>query len=155
MRRSILLLTALAGLSMATVSWADEENPEDFMQLYKIEIAFHEAGSTKNLDLMMSLFTDNAVLTAKDKTYTGKEKIKGYWQAHPAFQPKNQWVGYTPAFRIHYSIQGDNAHLYFECLWVDAIENKIAAHTNSDDKLVRVRGNWLIKEMKATVVPGL
>jgi hypothetical protein len=76
-------------------------------------------------------------------------------QAHPAFQPQAQWVGYTPAFRIRYDVHGDRAHLYFECLWVDKAAGKIAAHTNSDDTLARINGRWLIKEMKAAAVDGL
>ena len=155
-RGVLFALATVAALSMPVASYAgDEDNADDFMQLHKIEIAFHEAGSTKNLDLMLSLFADDAVLTAKDHTYIGKEQIKEYWQAHPAFQKDNQWVGYTPAFRIRYSVQGETAHLYFECLWVDALANKIATHTNSDGNLVRVNGRWLIKEMKAAAVPGV
>jgi hypothetical protein len=63
--------------------------------------------------------------------------------------------GYTPAFPTRYTVEGDRAHLYFECLWVDKTANKIAAHTNSDDTLVRLNGAWLIKKMKAAVVPEL
>jgi hypothetical protein len=61
----------------------------------------------------------------------------------------------TPAFRIKYAVEGDRAHLYFECLYVDKAKNNIAAHTNSDDVLVRVNGKWLIKDMKASSVPEL
>jgi len=85
----------------------------------------------------------------------GKIKIKSFWQAAGTFQPQNQWVAYTPAFRIRYDVEGDRAHLYFGCLYVDKAANKIAAHTNSDDTLVRVSGRWLIKEMKAASVPEL
>jgi hypothetical protein len=45
--------------------------------------------------------------------------------------------------------------LYFECLYVDKAANKIVVHTNSDDTLVRIKGKWLIKNMKAAVVPEL
>lgn len=156
MRALSFALAVVAGLSLSLLAYAgEEENAEDFMQLHNIEIAFHKAGSTKDLGLMLSLFADDAVLAAKGKTYTGKDQIKRYWQAHPAFQPQTQWVGYTPAFRIRYEVQGDRAHLYFECLWVDKAAGKIAAHTNSDDQLVRVNGRWLIKEMKAAAVEGL
>ena len=62
---------------------------------------------------------------------------------------------YTPAFRIKYSVEADNAHLYCECLYVDKAKNNIAAHTNSEDVLIRVKGKWLIKEMKANSVPEL
>ena len=156
MRRSLVALAAAAGLSIGLAAGAGtEENAEDFMALHKVEIAFHEAGTTKNLDQMLSLFADDAVLIAGGKTYTGKDLIKGFWQTAGTFQPQNQWVAYTPAFRIRYDVAGDRAHLYFECLYVDKAANKIAAHTNSDDTLVRVNGRWLIKEMKAAPVPEL
>jgi len=156
MRSLSLTLAAVAALSIAVISRAGtEENADEFMQLHKMEIAFHEAGSSKNLDLMLSLFADDAVISAGGKTYTGREQVKSYWQAAGPFQPQNQWVGYTPAFRIRYDVQGHRAHLYFECLWVDRTAGKIAAHTNSDDTLVRANGRWLIKEMKAASVPEL
>jgi len=146
-----ILVTCLAGGAIA----GTEENAQEFMDLHQVEIAFHEAGSTKNLDLMLSLFTDDAVIMSGGKTYSGRDQLKTFWQAAGPFQPQNQWVGYTPAFRIRYNVQGDRAHLYFECLWIDKTANKIAAHTNSDDALVRINGKWLIKEMKAAVVPEL
>lgn len=131
------------------------QDARDFRDFHNIEIAFHQAGSTKDLALMLSLFADDATLTSSGKTYAGKDQVKKYWQAAGPFQPQNQWVGYTPAFRIKYSVKGDTAHLYFECLWVDKLAGKIAAHTNSDDDLVRVRGRWLIRSMKAGAVPDL
>ena len=146
-----ILVTCLAGGAIA----GTEENAQEFMDFHQVEIAFHQDGSTKNLDLMLSLFTDDAVIMSGGKTYSGKDQIKAFWQAAGPFQPQNQWVGYTPAFRIRYNVEGEQAHLYFECLWIDKIANKIAAHTNSDDKLVRINGKWLIKEMKAAVVPEL
>jgi hypothetical protein len=30
-------------------------------------------------------------------------------QAAGPFEPQNQWVAYTPAFRIKYDVQGDRA----------------------------------------------
>jgi hypothetical protein len=146
-----ILVTCLAGGAIA----GTEENAQEFMDFHQVEIAFHQAGSTKNLDLMLSLFTDDAVIMSGGKTYSGKDQIKAFWQAASPFQPQNQWVGYTPAFRIRYNVEGEQAHLYFECLWIDKTANKIAAHTNSDDELVRINGKWLIKEMKAAVVPEL
>ena len=157
MFRSLIAVIATAFLIGSPVAQAaTEENAEDFMQLHQVEIAFHEAGSTKNLDLMLSLFTDDATLIAADgKSYVGKSQVRSYWQHSPQFQAENQWIGYTPAFRIRYDVKGDNAHLFFECLWVDKKAGKIAAHTNADDMLVRVNGKWLIKEMKAGKVEEL
>ena len=132
-----------------------EENPEDFMQIHNIEITFHKAASMKDLDLMMSLFATDAVLSAGGKTYTGTAEIRDFWKSAGTFQPQNQWVAYTPAFRIRYNVEGDRALLYFECLYVDKAANKITAHTNSFDTLVKVHGHWLINEMKAAAVPQL
>jgi ketosteroid isomerase-like protein len=155
MKRALIISAMLAFCLSGGAMAATEENADDFMQIHQIEILFHQAGTTKNLDLMLSLFTDDATLTAGGKTYTGKEQIRSYWQAAGTFQPQNQWVAYTPAFRIKYTVQGDSAHLYFECLYVDKAANKIAAHTNSDDALIRVNGRWLIKDMKAAIVREL
>ncbi len=154
MKRALTISAMLAFCATGAMAGADED-ADNFMQIHKIEIAFHEAGSTKNLDLMMSLFTDDATITAGGKTYAGTEQIRGFWQGAGTFQPQNQWVAYTPAFRIKYDVQGNHAHFYFECLYVDKAANKIAAHTNSDDLLVRVNGRWLIKDMKAAAVPEL
>jgi hypothetical protein len=148
---STMLAFCLTGMAIA----GTEEDADDFMQIHNIEIVFHQAGTTKNLDLMMSLFADDATITSGGKTYRGKDQIKAFWQAAGTFQPQNQWVAYTPAFRIKYSVEGNSAHLYFECLYVDKTANKIAAHTNSDDTLIRLNGKWLIKDMKAATVPEL
>ena len=151
-----LIISAILALCLPGVAIAGtEEDADDFMQIHNIEIVFHQAGTTKNLDLMMSLFADDATITSGGKTYRGKDQIKAFWQAAGTFQPQNQWVAYTPAFRIKYSVEGDSAHLYFECLYVDKAANKIAVHTNSDDILTRVNGKWLIKDMKAAIVPEL
>jgi hypothetical protein len=50
--------------SQAVAGTATRENADDFMQIHKIEMIFHEAGTTKNLDLMLSLFADDATLTS-------------------------------------------------------------------------------------------
>jgi hypothetical protein len=47
------------------------------MGIHKIEIILHEAGTTKNLDLMLSLFADDATLTSGGKAYKGKDEIRG------------------------------------------------------------------------------
>jgi hypothetical protein len=133
-----------------------EENPLDFMGLHRVEIIFHTAASTKNIDLMMSLFADDATLVVGGKSYAGKDHVRGYFAAVAgSFQPQNEWVAYTPAQRFRFEAQGDNAHLYFECLYVDARAKEIKVHSFSDDNLVRVEGKWLIKEMKAGLVPDL
>ena len=156
MKRYVSALGVVALFTSLASAGSEETHPVDFMELHQVEIIFHTAASTKNLDMMMSLFADDASLTAGGKTYAGKEQVRGYFATVAgSFQPQNQWVAYTPAQRICFEVNGDRAHLYFECLYVDAKAKEIKVHTFSDDNLVRSGGKWLIKEMKAGTVPEL
>ena len=158
MKRWLNAVGALAVMVLCTdfAMAASEESPVDFMDLHQVEIVFHTAASTKNLELMMSLFADDASLSVGGKTYAGKDQVRGYFATVAgSFQPQNQWVAYTPPHRIRFEVNGDRAHLYFECLYVDAKAKEIKAHTFSDDNLIRVGGKWQIKEMKAGTVPEL
>jgi ketosteroid isomerase-like protein len=156
MKRYVSALGAVALFTSLANAGSEQSNPVDFMELHQVEIVFHTAASTKNLDMMMSLFADDASLMAGGKTYAGKEQVRSYFATVAgSFQSQNQWVAYTPAQRIHFEVNGDRAHLYFECLYVDAKAKEIKAHTFSDDNLVRSGGKWLITEMKASAVPEL
>jgi hypothetical protein len=155
-RYSALAAIAALCVTSAATAASNEENPADLFALHNVEIVFHQAASTKDLGLMMSLFADDATLTVGGKTYSGKDQVRNYFATVAgSFQPQNNWVAYTPAQRIRIDIDGNKAHLYFECLYVDVAGKKIAAHTFSDDNMVRSGDKWLIREMKAGSVPEL
>lgn len=156
MKQYVSALGAVALCTSLAMAASEESNPVDFMELHQVEIIFHTAASAKDLDMMMSLFADDASLAVGGKTYAGKDQVRGYFATVAgSFQPQNQWVAYTPAQRIRFDVNGESAHLYFECLYVDAKAKEIKVHTFSDDNLVRAGGKWLIKEMKAGTVPEL
>jgi hypothetical protein len=156
MKRFAATLGAIALYSSLAMAASEESNPVEFMELHQVEIIFHTAASTKNLDMMMSLFAEDASLQAGGKTWSGKDQVRNYFATVAgSFQPQNQWVAYTPAHRIRFSVDGNRANLYFECLYVDAKAREIKAHTFSDDSLIRAGDKWLIKEMKAGAVPQL
>jgi hypothetical protein len=157
-------LSSLCGsASLATpYDGADVGRPADILALRNVEITFHTAGSVlpqKNLDLMMSIYTPNAVLidTAHgNKVYSGKDQVRAYWANVGApFQPDHHWIGYTPAMRIRAKVHGPTASLYFECLWMDVDKNAIGAHSFSDMELAKVRGRWLVKNIKVGKVGAL
>ena len=156
MRQYLSAIGVAALCTNLAMAASDESDPVEFKELHLVEIIFHTAASTKNLELMMSLFADDADLSVGGKNFVGKDQIRGYFATVAgSFQPQNQWVAYTPAQRIRFEVKGELAHLYFECLYVDARAKEIKAHTFSDDNLVRVGDRWLIKEMKAGTVPEL
>src|SRR5215467_3024227 len=109
MIRYLSALATLAALWISTAAAApNEENPADLFALHNVEIVFHQAASTKDLYLMMSLFADGATLIAGGKTYTGKDQVRSYFATVAgSFQPQNKWVAYTPAQRIRININGD------------------------------------------------
>jgi uncharacterized protein (TIGR02246 family) len=151
---SVMLICCCAGYGMAAGS---EENPEDLLQLHMIEANWHTAQTNKDLNLMLSLFADDATFTAGGKTYTGKAQIKQFWEANPTFKPQNQFVAYTPPARFKYDIEGSTGHVYFECIQLNKATDRIVPHTHvglSAD-VIHVDGHWLIKEAKGTPLPQL
>ena len=153
-----LALCVVAGVAAG----ADRGSPADILAVRNIEIVFHTAGSVlpdKSLDLMMSIYADDAVLTdtAHDnKTYNGKAEVRRYWgEVSGPFRPEHHWIGYTPAMRIKSQVDGNSATLYFECLWVDADSSAIGSHSFSDMTLARVNGKWLVKRIKVGKIDKL
>jgi hypothetical protein len=92
MKIRAIVVPAMLVMDLASAAWAaqPEENAQDFMQMHKTEIAFHQAATNKNLDLMLSHFTETPRSPLGGKTYRGKEQIKAFWQSATTFQPQNQ-----------------------------------------------------------------
>jgi hypothetical protein len=122
----------------------------DVVEIYQVQAAFHLAASTKNLDLMTSLFAKDAALSMGGHTYTGKTQVRTFFATVSGpFKPQNHWVSLTPAPKIRIEEQGDRARLYFECVYVDVVTKQIKAHLYADAILVRSDGRWLIQTMQA------
>jgi SnoaL-like domain len=159
-------LFTMVGLLLCAPVFAASEGdsgpPADILAIRNIEIVFHTAGSVlpaKNLDLMMSLFADDAVLTDTahgNKVYEGKEQVRTYWaDVSGPFRPEHHWIGYTPAMRIKSHATGKTGTLDFECLWMNVDDNTVGAHAFSSMNLARVNGHWLVKAIKVGKVDKL
>jgi len=162
MYRHIAPFLTLLLLAVSSLPAFAKDDAADILAIRNVEVQFHQAGSVlpqKNIDLMMALYADDAVLidTAHgNATYKGKAEVRRYWETVAApFRPENHWIGYTPAMRIRTEVNGDHATLYFECLWMDADKNAIGAHSFSDMTLVRTSGKWLVSAIKVGKVAQL
>ena len=124
--------------------------PGDIVQIYELQASFHRAASAKDLNLMMSLWAEDATFTIGGQTSRGKSQIRA-WFANVAgsFRPQNRWVSLTPSQKIRISVQGDRATLYFECHYVDAKTGEMKSQIAADTTLVRSNGKWLITDLKA------
>jgi len=140
------------------VSFTNQLNSEqpilDRYQILHIEVAFHQALATKDLDLMMSIFTDNAVMTTPTGVvYTGKAEIRTFYATKSvAMQPQNHWAALVPAYKIKVSLNGNAGQLTFECHLVDIATTQMKLEHQIDMTVVRQGSTWLVSTMKSTAI---
>ena len=115
-------------------------------EIDQVERAFHKAGSTHNVNLMMSLWAPGSTFNIGTNTYTGKAQIRRFFATkNPAFQPQNHWESDTPSYKIKVTLSGENkATLYFECHYVDVRTGIMRAVVGVDHNLQKINGKWLI-----------
>jgi SnoaL-like protein len=136
---------------------AELQAAADTFALQQIEANFHKAASTKDVDLMVSLFADNATVTiGGDQTYTDKDAIRTFFatKAGP-FKPENNWISETPAYKIRTTVNGDKGTLYFECHYVDVETRMVVSVVGADQNVARINGKWLITTLTASALPEL
>jgi ketosteroid isomerase-like protein len=119
----------------------------DTYAIEQIEVNWHKASSTKDVDLMMSLWADNATFNVGTQNYTGKDQIKAFFTNKAApFRSENRWISETPAYKIRVTVNGDTGTLYFECHYVDINTRQIRAVVSADSIVSRINGKWLITQ---------
>jgi ketosteroid isomerase-like protein len=145
---SLIACSSAAGTAAPAT---DLQHNADMYLIDQIEANWHQAASTKDVDLMMSLWADNATFTVGTKTYTGKAEIRAFITQAAPFKPENHWVSETPAYKIKTTVNGDTGTLYFECHYVDVATQKIAIVVGANQDVARIGGKWLItKSIAAT-----
>lgn len=140
----VIWLAACGGSSTSSAEEAIKRDA-DLYRIAQIERKWHQATSTHDIDLMMSLWAPNATFTVgPGKTLAGKEEIRRFWLDAPVFQPENKWVSETPAYKLRATVNGDKGTLYFECHYVDAKTRQVVSVTAADQQVARINGDWLI-----------
>ena len=155
--KKIVILAGLAGLVLAVSAFGARSSSSRpsvqklaaLYQLDAIEKTWHKAASTKNLNLMMSIWAPNATATVAGKTVTGKAAIRELLAKAGPFQAKNHWISDTPAYKIRATVNGNKGTLYFECHYIDVDTGKVAAVVGADEQVQKLRGKWLITNMAA------
>jgi hypothetical protein len=145
---ALVLMGALAGCGGDKGASASEAKEADDYQITQIAVQWHEAASTKDVELAMSLFADDAVLTAGGKTSSGKEEIRRFLSAQAApFQPQNRWTSLTHTPNIRHTLSGSRGTLFFECHYLDLNTRQIANSVSADTRVVRQGNKWVFKDM--------
>jgi SnoaL-like domain len=140
----VLSLAACSGSPASSDELANQRDA-DLHRITEIERKWHQATSSHDIDLMMSLWAEDATFTVDaGNTLTGKEAIRDFWLAAPVFQPDTNWVSETPAYKLRATVDGDKGTLYFECHYVDAATEKVVRVVGADQQVARINGEWLI-----------
>jgi hypothetical protein len=148
---AVAALAACGGSSKPSASDQVIEKDAALFQIDQVERAFHKAGSTHNVNLMMTLFAPGAVFNLGIETFSGKTQIRKFFAMHnQAFQPQNDWESDTPSYKIRETVTGDKATLYFECHYVDVKTGKVMSVIGVDHNLQRINGKWLIIDASAS-----
>jgi ketosteroid isomerase-like protein len=143
-----VVVAALVGCGGSSKSSAADQLTERDANLYQIdqiEVDWHKATSTHNLNLMMSLWAPGAVFNIDQQTLTGKAQIR-HWFAtqNAAFQPQNHWESDTPTYKIRVTLNGDKGTLYFQCHYIDPKTQKVVSYPAVDHQVQKINGRWLI-----------
>src|SRR5258708_17735396 len=140
-----MIVAACGGSSGSEKS--ELQRQADLYAIDQIEATWHKAASTHDVDLMMSLWADNATFTLGTRLLTGKDEIRAFFTTEAApFKPENHWISETPAYKIRATVNGDTGTLYFECHYVDVTTRTVKNVVGSDQKVARIGGKWLITE---------
>jgi ketosteroid isomerase-like protein len=143
-------LAACGGSDDKSDVQAAQKEQAELYAIDQIEVKWHRASSTKDVDLMMSLWADDATFTIGPEILKGKSQIRDFFE-HDAgpFQPQNTWVSDTPAYKVRATVDGDKGTLYFECHYVDVKTGKIVAVVSADQDVEKVGGQWVITNLAA------
>jgi ketosteroid isomerase-like protein len=159
MRR--LLIVVVLGVVVVSFASCGDSSPDaetdalqlkaDKYEIGRIEERFHQAQTTKDIDLMMSLWAPNATLTiGPELTAAGVDEIRQFWLEKSApFAPETTWVSDHPAYKLAVTVNGDRGTLHFECHFVDYKTDTVASITVADIDVARIAGRWLITNLVA------
>ena len=120
MSRRKLLRIGAAGAAFGAASHAlprpaYAEGPESVQvgEIYQLQADFHRAKTTQDLDLMMSLWADDAIFTnnSTGTTYVGSEELRSFWQGSGSFT--HHRFSLVPSYKTVINVHGDRAFLYF------------------------------------------
>jgi len=163
-RRKLLRMgaagTAFGAATMALPRLARADGPESVQvaEIYQLQAAFHQAKTSQDLDLMMSLWADDATFTNNSTrtSYVGFDQIKSFWQGSGSFT--HHRFSLVPSYKTKIEVHGNEAFLYFECHDIgefatgsfdDRAVKTIVNDTFLAGTLRLVAGHWLFWNMTA------
>jgi hypothetical protein len=143
----VIAASFVACSSGNSAAQADLQRQADLYAIDQIEVNWHKAASLKDVDLMMTLWADNATFTVGTRTLTGKDELRAFFTNEAApFKAENHWESDTPAYKIRTTVDGDKGTIYFECHYIDVDTREVKVVVGGDNKVERINDKWVITE---------
>jgi len=143
-----LLVVSVAACGTSHASSTAEQEAQrnaDMWEIDQLEKKFHQATTSHDLDLMLSLYAPNATIVFASNTAVGKQQMRNFWLSSKAFN--EEFVSDTPAYKVKITVSGDRGTLFFECHYLDAKTGELVAVTAADADVQRIDGRWLITSL--------
>jgi ketosteroid isomerase-like protein len=107
-------LGASAALTVPSLARAGvSHGSEQIGEIYQLQAAFHSAKSHQDIDLMVSLWTEDSSFTFNGATFTGKQGVHDFFLGSGSW--KHRRMSLVPSFKDQIEVHGNTAWLYFEC----------------------------------------
>jgi hypothetical protein len=119
----------------------------------RLQAAFHRAKTTQDIELMMSLWAEQATLTNQgdaNSPYVGSDRVRAFWLGSGSFTHRR--FSLVPSYKIQIDLRGNTGFLYFECHDVgdyDLPSRFIASDSFLAGTIRRVGGSWVFWDMTA------
>lgn len=163
--RRDLLVRALTGAAfgagalivpkLASAGGGGSEGAKD-AEIHELQANFHLAKSTQDIDLMMSLWADDAVVAFNGNTYIGTDAIRALLLTTGSFTHLR--LSLVTSFKIQIHVKGNEAYLYFECIDIgnfDQPSRFIAGALYNAGTVRKIDGDWLFWRMNFGLIPTL
>jgi uncharacterized protein (TIGR02246 family) len=149
---SMFLLGGCGGSGGGDAASQGLQRQADMNAIDQIEKTWHKAASTKDIDLMMTVWAPDATFTVGGAPYVGASQIRRFFAQAGPFQAGHHWVSDTPAYKIRITANGNKGTLYFECDYIDVATQKVVNVVAADQKVQKIHGRWLITSSAASPV---
>jgi uncharacterized protein (TIGR02246 family) len=145
------IVVALTGCGGSGMTKAEEQalrKQADILAIDQLEVKWHKAASTQDVDLMLSLYAPDATWNIGTEVLQGRRQMRDFVTHRFApFKPGNHWLSDTPAYKIRITADGHKGTLYFECHVIDVKTSKLAAVVGADITVEKINGHWLIRNL--------
>jgi ketosteroid isomerase-like protein len=135
---------AIPGLARGAVPGISHGS-EQIGEIYELQAAFHRAKSHQDIDLMVSLWTDDCTFTNAGTLFSGKDAVRTFFLGSGSWL--HQRISFVPSFKDQIEVHGDTAFLYFECHDVDLATGAVVTHLFNAGQIRNVSGSWLFQHM--------